>query len=78
MNVTQEIFDYIRNVLEIDTSGHDSNSRLMQDMGVDSLDFAQLMLHLEDVTGVTVSEDSISWEHVQTVWQLAGLFEGKS
>ena len=78
MNVTQEIFDYIRDVLGYDTSGHDSNSRLMQDMGVDSLDFAQLMLHLEDVTGLTISEDGVNWMLVQTVWQLAGLFESKS
>jgi acyl carrier protein len=74
MDIEQAILSYIQS-LNFDTTGHDANSRLMQDIGLDSLDFAQVMLHLEDVTGLVVSEERINWMQVQTVGQLAALFE---
>jgi acyl carrier protein len=50
-------------------------SRIIGDLGLDSLDYATVMLSLERWSGVKIKEDSVNWATVQTVDQLAGLFE---
>ena len=52
-----------------------SDSRIIGDLGLDSLDYATVMLSLERWSKVKIKEDSVNWATVQTVDQLAGLFE---
>jgi acyl carrier protein len=51
------------------------DSRIIGDLGLDSLDYATVMLSLERWSGVKIKEDSVNWATVQTVDQLASLFE---
>lgn len=49
------------------------DARLMADLGLDSLDYASLMLSGEEVLGVEVDEDNVDWRAVATVRDLAVL-----
>jgi acyl carrier protein len=48
-------------------------STLLEDLGLDSLDYASLMLMGEQWVGVKVAEDDVDWRKVATVEQLATL-----
>lgn len=50
-------------------------SRLILDLGLDSLDYATVMLTVERWSGIKIKEDTVNWAAVQTVDQLATLFE---
>jgi acyl carrier protein len=50
-------------------------NRLIADLGLDSLDFATVMLTVEKWSGIKIKEDLVNWSAVQTVDQLAALFE---
>ena len=52
------------------------DQRIIQDLGLDSLDYATLMLGCETWSGTRVSDRAIEWARVQTVGQLADLFVG--
>lgn len=49
---------------------------LISDLGLDSLDYASLMLMAEGWLGVTVAEESVNWREVRSVRQLALLLHG--
>lgn len=49
-------------------------SNIIDELGFDSLDFAELMLHCESVTNQKVDESTINWREVLTVDNLIGLF----
>ena len=51
-----------------------SASRIMDDLGFDSLDYATLMLSCESWSGVRLSERQIDWSQIQTIDALAALF----
>jgi acyl carrier protein len=51
-----------------------AESKIIDELGFDSLDFAELMLHCESVTYQKVDESSINWREVITVNDLIGLF----
>lgn len=51
-----------------------AGDRILQDLGMDSLDYATIMLGCEEWSGVKVSERSINWAEVQTLDDLAALF----
>jgi acyl carrier protein len=53
-----------------------ASSRIMDDLGFDSLDYATLMLSCESWSGVRLSEKHIDWSQIQTVDALATLFAG--
>lgn len=53
-----------------------AEKKLMEDLGLDSLDYATLMLGCEEWLGVKVDEASIDWRKVQTVRELANLLHG--
>lgn len=53
----------------------ESQSRLIADLGLDSLDYATVMLTIERWSGIKIKENSVNWPAVQTVDQLAALFE---
>lgn len=50
------------------------DSKIIEELKFDSLDFAELMLHCETVTNQKVDESSVVWREVQTVNDLVGLF----
>lgn len=50
------------------------NSKILDDLGFDSLDFAELMLHCETVTNQKIDEAAINWREILTVNDLIGLF----
>jgi acyl carrier protein len=52
-------------------------SRLIGDLGLDSLDYATVMLSVEKWSGIKIKEDAVNWATVQTVEQLAALFEAQ-
>jgi acyl carrier protein len=52
-----------------------AESKVIDELGFDSLDFAELMLHCESVTHQKVDESSINWREVITVDDLIGLFD---
>ena len=56
------------------TSDITAESKIIDELGFDSLDFAELMLHCETVTNLKVDESNINWREVQTVDDLIGLF----
>lgn len=49
-------------------------SKIIDELGFDSLDFAELMLHCESVTNQKVDESTINWREVLTLDDLIGLF----
>jgi acyl carrier protein len=49
------------------------DARLLADLGLDSLDYASLMLSGQEALGVAVDEDNVDWRMVATVRDLATL-----
>ena len=48
-------------------------SRIIGDLGLDSMDYATVMLTVERWSGIKIKEDGVDWSKVQTVDQLADL-----
>lgn len=48
-------------------------SRIIGDLGLDSMDYATVMLTVERWSGIKIKEDGVDWSKVQTVEQLADL-----
>lgn len=51
------------------------DQRLIQDLGLDSLDYATCLLACEKWLGIKVREDGVDWGAIQTVDQLAQFLE---
>ena len=49
-------------------------TNVILELGLDSLKYAQLMLALEDYTGLSVQENNINWAEIRTIDQLTELF----
>lgn len=54
---------------------HDPDSDILQDIGLDSLDYASVVVTVEDRLGASLREDEIDWSRVKTIRDLAGVFE---
>jgi acyl carrier protein len=54
---------------------HDPDSDILQDVGLDSLDYASVVVTVEDQLGVALREEEIDWSRVRTIRDLAGVFE---
>jgi acyl carrier protein len=54
---------------------HDPDSDILQDIGLDSLDYASVVVTVEDQLGVKLREEEIDWSRVKTIRDLAGVFE---
>jgi acyl carrier protein len=82
MKSRAEIADRIRTVVEEVTQGSskaasiDGSASLLEDLRLDSLDYATVLLGCEEWLGVRVPEDRVDWRRIGTVDGLAGfLFE---
>ncbi len=51
------------------------DQRLIQDLGLDSLDYATSLLACEKWLGIKVREEGVDWSRIQTVDQLAQFLE---
>lgn len=48
---------------------------LMEEAGLDSLDYASVMLSGEEFVGTKLNENNINWRDVKTIGDLAALLE---
>ena len=51
------------------------NSRLFTEAGLDSLDVATVVVQCEEQLNVSISESAIDWRQVETLGDLARLFQ---
>ena len=51
------------------------DEEIIAGLGLDSLDYASILIECEGVLGVSVAEDEIDWRIVRTVAQLAAVLE---
>ena len=66
-----DLLDILANDLAVDTSDLTLDSRLVEDLGLDSVAFAIALVAIEDRTGVRLSEASV--RDCQTVGDLTEL-----
>ena len=77
MKTIDEILRFLKEEIEEETlgiikgEGICDDTRIMRDLGVDSLGYATIMLAGEVYVSSKVPEDSIDWSKVQTVRELA-------
>jgi acyl carrier protein len=80
MKTKKQIVDKLKIIIEeislgaIKASNIKSSAKLIDDVGLDSLDYASVMLSCEDWMGLKIKEDSVVWGNVTTVENLADLF----
>jgi acyl carrier protein len=57
---------------------HGPDSDILQEIGLDSLDYASVVVTVEDQLGVALREAEIDWSRIKTIRELAGVFERHS
>lgn len=62
-------------VQELAPGEHGPDTALLDDVGLDSLDYATVVVRTEDELGVKLREEDIDWPSVRTIGQLADVFE---
>ncbi len=71
-------FDKVKEIiaeqLGIDASTITKNSKVIADLGADSLDIVELVMALEDEFGVSVDEDKV--QNLVTVGDIVDLIDG--
>ena len=75
MTTFERVRDVICNELGIDAGEVESNSKL-EDLGVDSMDRASLMLELETVLGIEIPEDDAM--KLRRVYQIVDYVDSRS
>ena len=50
------------------------NDELINTLGLDSLDYAIIMLQVQKWSNITISESNVKWGSIQTIEELANLF----
>jgi acyl carrier protein len=80
MKSKDEMIQQIKVLVEETTLGEykadeiQTTQKLQNDFGIDSLDYATIMLRLEEWCGIKIKEDGINWSEVQSIEELASLF----
>lgn len=62
-------------VQELAPGDHGPHTALLDEVGLDSLDYATVVVRTEDELGVKLREDGIDWPVVRTIGDLAAVFE---
>ncbi len=57
MNIKEQVYKSIASVLEIAEDDIKNNSHLVEDLGADSLDTVQLVMEIESVFDMEISDD---------------------
>jgi|GEM_PF-5196887 len=70
-HIKKNIAQVLLESLPIDKINNDD--KLIADLGIDSLDYAMVMLSGEEFIGKKVKEEGVIWQEIQTVQQLAML-----
>ena len=79
MRTRDEVRDHVRRMIEEVSLGRvraadvRSDSRLLDDLGLDSLDYATVLLATERWLGVRIAERDVDWRAMATVDQIAAL-----
>lgn len=78
MKPLNDIINHLKFVIEDVTLGKISSNSItgdsvLLDLGIDSLDFASIMLAGETFVSSKVNENGIDWRNIKTVSQLAEL-----
>lgn len=79
MKTHNEIIEYLKGAIEDVTLGNikrdkiNDDSFLMDDIGLDSLDYASIMLSGETFASIKIDENNVNWRNVRTVAELAEL-----
>ncbi len=76
MKSKEEIIQYLKNTIEEVSLGNIKAFKIQEsdkilNLGLDSLDFAAVMLATEHFVGCKVNENKIEWRKIATVEQLA-------
>lgn len=77
MKSKNETIEHIKTLIEenslgeIKASSIKESQSLIEEIGIDSLDFAAIMLGCEKWLQIKVKEDQVDWSKVRTVEQLA-------
>lgn len=76
LDIVAFIFDEIKRCTlgEINPTPSDLNRELINDLGLDSLDFASVMLATEEWLNVSVPEGDVDWAKIRTAKELATMF----
>ena len=77
MKTKSEILEKLKSVIDdvaIEGAKVTDKSRIIEDLGLDSMDYATVMLSVEGWSGIKINEDGVNWSKIQTVEQLADLF----
>jgi acyl carrier protein len=62
-------------VQELAPGDYGCDTALLDEVGLDSLDYATVVVQVEDELGVKLRENDIDWSSVRTIEQLAAIFE---
>ena len=77
MRTETEIASYMRAIIEDITLGQvaasaiHEDARLLDDLGLDSLDYGSTLLECERWLGIKVREDRVNWREIRTVRELS-------
>ena len=69
-NILKETIDYI----EVD-SDDKNNLDLIQEIGLDSIDFITLIIEIEEVFNVTIPDEYLVFDKYQSIYDLFDLIE---
>ncbi len=62
-------------VQELAPGDHGPDTSLLDEVGLDSLDYATVVVRTEDELGVKLREEDIDWPTVRTIGELAAIFD---
>ena len=68
-----KVVEIIARQLQIDTDMIDEHTKIMEDLGADSLDVVEMLMSIEEETGVVVPDDAIM--NLKTVGDVAKYIE---
>lgn len=70
-----KVKEIIAEQLAIDKDSISENSKVIADLGADSLDIVELIMALEDEFGISVDEDKV--QNLVTVGDIVRIIDGK-